>query len=235
MRVLAIDTATTALVTGVVDTATGQTNQRVLEDTRAHNELLIPTIADVLAEAGLEYADLDAVVTGVGPGPFTGLRVGMATASALADALSIPLYGVCTHDAIACAADLDAHPAGADGEATALVATDARRKEIYWATYRATGSGVQRIFGPEVTKPAEIEMELTSTAEVIIPERLATQLPEKFAALPRREAHPTAAALVAVADLNAEPAPVVPLYLRRPDAVPPKKQRLSAAIPKVEL
>ena len=113
MRVLAIDTATTALVTGVVDTATGQTTERVLEDTRAHNELLIPTIADVLAEAGMEYSDLDAVVTGVGPGPFTGLRVGMATASALADALSIPLHGVCTHDAIAYAAGLHASPADA--------------------------------------------------------------------------------------------------------------------------
>ena len=87
MRVLAIDTATTALVTGVVDTVTGQTTGRVLEDTRAHNELLIPTITEVLAEAGMEYSDLEAVVTGVGPGPFTGLRVGMATASALADAL----------------------------------------------------------------------------------------------------------------------------------------------------
>ena len=65
MRVLAIDTATTALVAGVVDTAVGQTTQRVLEDTRAHNELLIPTIADVLAEAGMEYSDLDAVVTGI--------------------------------------------------------------------------------------------------------------------------------------------------------------------------
>lgn len=235
MRVLAIDTATTALVTGVVDTATGQTTERVLEDTRAHNELLIPTITDALAEAGMEYSDLDAVVTGVGPGPFTGLRVGMATASALADALSIPLHGVCTHDAIAHAAGLPASPADADGEATALVATDARRKEIYWATYRATDSGVQRISGPEVTKPAEVEVGLTGTAEGIIPERLAAQLPEELTELPHRAAHPTAAALVAVADLTAEPAPVVPLYLRRPDAVPPKQQQLSAAIPKVEL
>lgn len=183
----------------------------------------------------MEYSDLDAVVTGVGPGPFTGLRVGMATASALADALSIPLHGVCTHDAIAYAAGLHASPADAGGEATALVATDARRKEIYWATYRATDSGVQRISGPEVTKPAEVEVGLNAMAEVIIPERLAAQLPEELTELPHRAAHPTAAALVAVADLTAEPAPVVPLYLRRPDAVPPKQQQLSTAIPKVEL
>ena len=116
-----------------------------------------------------------------------------------------------------------------------MVATDARRKEIYWATYRVTDSGVQRISGPAVTKPAELEVELASTAEVIIPDRLAGQLPERFAALPHRAAHPTASALVAAAAREAEPAPVVPLYLRRPDAVPPKQQQLSAAILKVEL
>ena len=58
-----------------------------------------------------------------------------------------------------------------------MVATDARRKEIYWATYRATDSGVQRISGPAVTKPAELKVELASTAQVIIPDRLAEQLP----------------------------------------------------------
>ena len=98
-----------------------------------------------------------------------------------------------------------------------------------------TDSGVQRISGPAVTKPAELEVELASTAQVIIPDRLAEQLPELLAALPHRAAHPTAAAFVAAADLEAEPDPVVPLYLRRPDAVPPKQQQLSAAIPKVEL
>ena len=86
MRVLAIDTATTALVTGVVDTESGQTTQRVLADTRAHNERLMPTILEVMSEAGLELGNLDAIVAGMGPGPFTGLRVGMSTASALADA-----------------------------------------------------------------------------------------------------------------------------------------------------
>lgn len=80
MRVLAIDTATTALVTGVVDTESGQITQRILADARAHNERLMPTILEVLSEAGLELGALDAIVAGMGPGPFTGLRVGMATA-----------------------------------------------------------------------------------------------------------------------------------------------------------
>lgn len=227
MRVLAIDTATTVLVTGVVDTESGQITQRVLADARAHNERLMPTILEVMSEAGLELGNLDAIVAGMGPGPFTGLRVGMATAQALADALSIPLHGVCTHDAIAHAAFAAAD--AAEEKNAALVATDARRKEIYWATYRAG----QRIAGPDVSKPGELAVQ--DIAQVIIPEKLADQLPEELAALPRSEGAPTAEGLVAVARLGAEPVPFVPMYLRRPDAVPPKKQQLSAAIPEVRL
>ncbi|MER0080729.1 tRNA (adenosine(37)-N6)-threonylcarbamoyltransferase complex dimerization subunit type 1 TsaB [Corynebacterium sp. KPL2861] len=230
MRVLAIDTATTALVTGVVDTESGQITQRVLADTRAHNERLMPTILAVMSEAGVELGALDAIVAGMGPGPFTGLRVGMATAQALADALSIPLHGVCTHDAIAHAALAGADAADErDAADAALVATDARRKEIYWATYRAG----QRVAGPDVSKPGELDVR--DVAQVVIPEKLAEQLPEELAALPRSEAALTAEGLVAVAQLDAEPEPFVPLYLRRPDAVPPKKQQLSAAIPEVRL
>lgn len=230
MRVLAIDTATTALVTGAVDTESGQITQRILADARAHNERLMPTILEVMSEAGLELDDLDAIVAGMGPGPFTGLRVGMATAQALADALSIPLHGVCTHDAIAHAALVGADAADEREAAdAALVATDARRKEIYWATYRAG----QRIAGPDVSKPGELAVQ--DIAQVIIPENLADQLPGVLAALPRSEGAPTAEGLVAVARLDAEPAPFVPMYLRRPDAVPPKKQQLSAAIPEVRL
>ncbi|ERS55279.1 MULTISPECIES: tRNA (adenosine(37)-N6)-threonylcarbamoyltransferase complex dimerization subunit type 1 TsaB [Corynebacterium] len=227
MRVLAIDTATTALVTGVVDTESGQITQRILADARAHNERLMPTILEVMSEAGLELGNLDAIVAGMGPGPFTGLRVGMATAQALADALSIPLHGVCTHDAIAHAALAAAD--AAEEKNAALVATDARRKEIYWATYRAG----QRLVGPDVSKPGELSVQ--DIAQVVIPEKLADQLPEELATLPRSEGAPTAEGLVAVARLDAEPAPFVPMYLRRPDAVPPKKQQLSAAIPEVRL
>lgn len=83
MRVLAIDTSTTDLVTGLVDTGSGTVIDRVVVHTRAHNEQLMPTVEALLAEASVTYTDLDAVVVGCGPGPFTGLRVGMATASAL--------------------------------------------------------------------------------------------------------------------------------------------------------
>lgn len=217
MRVLAIDTATTDLVTGVVDTETGAVTERILTDTRAHNEQLIPTVEELLQTTSLTYTDLDTIVVGCGPGPFTGLRVGMASASALGDALSIPVHGVCTHDAIA---------ASAAAQGRTLVATDARRKEIYWATYEDG----QRVEGPDVVKPAEIQVAVDS---VIIPDNLVAKLPEELQNLPHTAANPRPAGLVAVANLDAAPEPLTPLYLRRPDAVPPKPKPRSAALPDV--
>lgn len=217
MRVLAIDTATTDLVTGVVDTETGAVTERILTDTRAHNEQLIPTVEELLQTTSLTYTDLDTIVVGCGPGPFTGLRVGMATASALGDALSIPVHGVCTHDAIA---------ASAAAQGCTLVATDARRKEIYWATYEDG----QRVEGPDVVKPAEIRVAVDA---VIIPDNLVAKLPQELQNLPYTAANPRPAGLVAVANLDAAPEPLTPLYLRRPDAVPPKPKPRSAALPDV--
>ncbi|MCQ9676049.1 MULTISPECIES: tRNA (adenosine(37)-N6)-threonylcarbamoyltransferase complex dimerization subunit type 1 TsaB [Corynebacterium] len=220
MKVLALDTATTDLVTGIVDTDTGESIDRVITDTRAHNEQLIPTIEELLVDASLTYPDLSALVVGTGPGPFTGLRVGMATASALGVALNLPVYGVCTLDAIA-------H--GRAGEW--LVAIDARRKEVYWGTY-ADG---RRVSGPEVSKPETLEMP-TDSARLIFPESIAPRLPEALSGLPREWATPRAAGLVACADFTAEPAPLVPLYLRRPDAkVPQAKPRSTALVGGAEL
>ena len=143
--VLALDTATPAVITGVLrrdpDGAISALAERIAVDAHAHAELLTPNVVEVLADAGLRMADLTAVVVGCGPGPFTGLRVGMATAAAYGHALDIPVYGVCTLDAIA---------SGTDGDV--LVITDARRREVYWARYR---DGV-RIDGPAVSSPAEV-------------------------------------------------------------------------------
>ena len=189
MKVLALDTATTDLVTGIVDTTTGESVDRVVSDTRAHNEQLIPTIEQLLNDASLTYPDLSAIVVGTGPGPFTGLRVGMATASALSVALGLAVHGVCTLDAIA---------QGREGEW--LVAIDARRKEVYWAT------------------------------RLVFPEAIAPRLPEALAGLPREWVTPRAAGLVACADLDSEPAPLVPLYLRRPDAKVPQATPRSTAL-----
>lgn len=210
MLVLALDTATTDLVAGVVD------GQRVLAQTcvatRAHNERLMPEIRRLLGEAGVEFADLGAIVVGCGPGPFTGLRVGMATASALGQALGIPVHGVCTHDAVA-----------AELAGDALVVTDARRREVYWARY----SGGERVAGPDVCKPADLS---SPAVDVIsVPDTLAAQLPIDAPSVTYQL--PTPAGLVAVVDFSAPPAPLVPLYLRRPDAVPPKQAPKSPALP----
>jgi len=185
--VLAIDTATPAVTAGVVKLdGIDVLAQRVTVDARAHAETLTPNVLAALDDAGLTVDDLGAVVVGCGPGPFTGLRVGMATAAAYGHALGIPVHGVCSLDAI-----------GVDTRGDVLVVTDARRREVYWARYR---DGV-RVDGPAVDAPADV--------------------PGAAEALERPPVYPTAAGLVrAVADWTAEPAPLIPLYLRRPDAKP---------------
>ena len=198
--ILAIDTATPAVTAGVVKLDGIEVlAERVTVDARAHAEQLTPNVLAALADAGLTVDDLGAVVVGCGPGPFTGLRVGMATAAAYGHALSIPVYGVCSLDAI-----------GNQTAGDALVVTDARRREVYWARYR---DGM-RVDGPAVDAPADVPADADAVAGS--PDHAA------LFDLPRLSpVYPTAAGLVrAVADWTAEPAPLVPLYLRRPDAKP---------------
>ena len=107
-----------------------------MTDPFAHAERLMPLAQAALAEAGHGLEELDAVVVGLGPGPFTGLRVGIATAAALGDGLDIPVHGVPSHDGTARALA----PSSANGRL--LVVTDARRREVYLSAYRADGAGV---------------------------------------------------------------------------------------------
>lgn len=138
--VLAIDTATPAVTAGIVrrhDLVV--LGERVTVDARAHAERLTPNVLAALADAALTMADLDAVVVGCGPGPFTGLRAGMASAAAYGHALGIPVYGVCSLDAI-----------GGQTIGDTLVVTDARRREVYWARYC---DGIRTV-GPAVNAAA---------------------------------------------------------------------------------
>ena len=101
--ILALDTASPAVTAGVVrrdGTECVALAERVTVDARGHAERLTPNVLAALSDAGLRMADLDAVVVGCGPGPFTGLRAGMATAAAYGHALDIPVHGVCSLDAI---------------------------------------------------------------------------------------------------------------------------------------
>jgi tRNA threonylcarbamoyl adenosine modification protein YeaZ len=200
--VLAIDTASPAVIVGVLRRAEDGTienlAQRIAVDAHAHAELLTPNVVGAVADAGLTLRAMDAVVVGCGPGPFTGLRVGMATAAAYGHALGVPVHGVCSLDAI-----------GNRTGGEVLVVTDARRREVYWARYR---DGI-RIDGRGVAAAADIAV---GGAERVAGSPAHCALFD----LPRSEpAHPAPAGLLAaVADWDTAPDPLIPLYLRRPDA-----------------
>ena len=210
MLLLGLDTATPAVTVALHD-GSQPLAQLVTVDAHRHAELLAPAIAKVVADAGASQRDLTGIVVGVGPGPYTGLRIGLVTARVLGAALGIPVYGLCSLDVIA--ADVDY--AGEDF----LVATDARRRELYWARYDSTG---QRIIGPEVSKPALIPVSgLPAAGEgpMLYPEVLPDGLGPAF---------PAAATLCRIAvtalatgDADKRLLPPEPLYLRRPDAREP--------------
>lgn len=132
---LAIDTATSRTIVGIQD-GDKTLFEGFHEGATAHGFAITELVAKALALCPKP----DQVVVGMGPGPFTGLRVGISFARSFAMAREIPVIGVCSLDAIA----IDS------SEYT--VAIDARRKEIYWASYKDG----QRIAGPEVSKPAEV-------------------------------------------------------------------------------
>jgi tRNA threonylcarbamoyl adenosine modification protein YeaZ len=212
--VLALDTATPAVTAGVVEVtpdAVVTRAVRVAHDARKHGELLMPAVLAACAEAGSALQAVDAIVVGTGPGPFTGLRVGMVTAAALGDALGVPVHGVCSLDAIAAEA-----VAGAAGPL--LVVTDARRREVYWAAYDASGV---RTTGPHVETPDALRSRLPGLGVTAAAGSSAgiVGLPE----VPPQAPGPAGLVACAVDAVRAgvRPGPLEPLYLRRPDAVEP--------------
>ncbi len=291
MFVLAVDTSTPQVTAGLVRVAelpgaqggagaSASTRRTpIIEelaaaghvDARAHNEVLTPLIRRCLDEAGLEGGAaraVGAVVVGCGPGPFTGLRVGMATAGSFADAWGVPAHGACSLDALA-------HPGGERLRGDVLAVTDARRREVYAAAYRDG----QRVWGPAVLpaaacaeavfeavhdfEPALLVGDEAKCADVRAGLEALAEVDGGASAPDIRAAYPTPAGLIAAAiaelehehdedgpdsDGDGEPdhvpfrataalkapaGPLVPLYLRRPDAVPPKPKPKSPAIPDV--
>ncbi|MEV4132644.1 tRNA (adenosine(37)-N6)-threonylcarbamoyltransferase complex dimerization subunit type 1 TsaB [Dactylosporangium sp. NPDC049742] len=220
MLVMVVDSSTPAVTAALVrvdELAVTVVAERVTVDGKAHGELLAPQIHAVLAEGQVAPGDLAAVVAGTGPGPFTGLRAGMVTAAALAHALDVPVYGVCSLDGIG-------HPL----PGRVLVATDARRKEIYWSVHH---DGT-RVTDPAVDKPAAVAAAIAA-GEVPAVDGAAGDGAGKYAdvlglpVLPLL--YPSARALAELAaDRVLSKAPseaLVPLYLRRPDAVAPGERK----------
>lgn len=230
MRVLAVDTATPTVCAAFVDTESGLVIERTELDPRRHVEFLTPFVRDVLSRAGVRPADLDLIVTGVGPGPYTGLRVGIVTARTMGLALGRPVVGVCSLDALARDAVL-AEPR------PVIAVSDARRREVYWAEYDATGT---RVAGPLVTKPEVVREPgldvVGPAASHVLPDADDSSLrPAALAeiavlALERGEQIPTSTLSGEWSEQEGDGAgsvplttllPALPLYLRHPDAQVP--------------
>ncbi|MCT9089317.1 tRNA (adenosine(37)-N6)-threonylcarbamoyltransferase complex dimerization subunit type 1 TsaB [Streptomyces sp. ASQP_92] len=213
MLLLAVDTATPAVTVALHDGTSVVAESRQV-DARRHGELLLPAVDRVLAEAGLDLAAVTDLVVGVGPGPYTGLRVGLVTAATFGSVLGVPVHGLCTLDGLAYASGI---------EEPFVVATDARRKEVYWARYDDFRT---RAGEPGVDRPADIADELSGLPVV---GQGAVLYPDSFP-LARGPEHQSAGALAALAAeklaAGSEFLPPTPLYLRRPDAQVPKNYKV---------
>ncbi|MCI0689114.1 MAG: tRNA (adenosine(37)-N6)-threonylcarbamoyltransferase complex dimerization subunit type 1 TsaB, partial [Sporichthyaceae bacterium] len=221
--IVVVDTSTPAITAAVVmvdPNAAGRSGVEHLSarravDSRAHGELLAPAVAEALSDAGASGRDLAAIVAGLGPGPFTGLRAGLMTAAAMGQALAIPTYGVCSLDAI-----------GTLARAITLVATDARRREIYWGVYR----GGVALTEPAVDRPERVAQLLKgSGVELAVGD--GALLYASVLALPVHD-EPRYPPPIGLAELAAERVRrraqgevLTPLYLRRPDAAEPKPSK----------
>ncbi|MFI5754220.1 tRNA (adenosine(37)-N6)-threonylcarbamoyltransferase complex dimerization subunit type 1 TsaB [Streptomyces sp. NPDC051569] len=217
MLLLAVDTATPAVTVALHDGSSVLAAESQV-DARRHGELLLPAVDRVLAEAGLKLEAVTDVVVGVGPGPYTGLRVGLVTALTFGSVLGVPVHGLSTLDGLAYASEA----AGAiDGPF--VVATDARRKEVYWARYADART---RLTDPAVDRPADIAGLVAGLPAVGAGALL---YPDTFPDA-RGPEHQSAAALASLAAERLAAGqtllPPVPLYLRRPDAQVPKNYKV---------
>lgn len=219
MPLLALDTSSSVAV-AVTDDDGAALSRRRADLPRHHAELLAPLIIQALEDAGVARRALTAVVVGTGPAPFTGLRVGLVTARTLALALGIEALGVPSLDAIAAAA-LRRVPTGTP----LVVASDARRREVYWAAYRRDEAGGLESLVEARVGPATDVADEPAVAGGWVVGAGAALYPQAFAGLTRLDGADDldAAELVPLAlarRASGIALPTAPLYLRRPDAVP---------------
>ena len=247
MRILAFDTATRATAAALWDSEAGDDGLQARDDPAPgerprHAACLLPSIVELLQRASISWGDLDRIAVGVGPGTFTGLRIGVATAKALSRACGVPLAGVSTLESLALgAASHGAAPAshagapGADLPRAVVAVIDARRREVFAAGWRLEGdrpvdglSGAQQFLEPRAMAPDELGRQLaalgSSTLAVgdgavefrAVLERSGASVPDDDSELHRVSAihH----CRLAVSLPAGAPDEIRPEYLRLPDA-----------------
>jgi tRNA threonylcarbamoyl adenosine modification protein YeaZ len=203
---LAIDTSSGTAVSVLVDGKV--VSELCKENSMQHAEHIGVLVAESLAKAGRKANEVTAVAVGVGPAPFTGLRVGIAAAKLFAEGVQVPIFGISSLSAIAFTESL---------EEPTLVLTDARRSEVYFGLFQGkTNNGDPKILlGPGVKKQAEVEDELLALGIKYL--TVTSQVKASSIGL---------LALAQLADGTAQ-SQVVANYLRAPDAVPAKGKKVS--------
>jgi tRNA threonylcarbamoyladenosine biosynthesis protein TsaB len=200
-RILVVDTATPVAVVGVVDVAAGfvVVAEATLAETQRHAERLPAAVADVLAAAGA----VDAVVVGVGPGSFIGVRTGIAFVAGLCRARGLPLLGTSTLAALACSIDVDAD---ADADVGLVAVIDAKRGEHYVQRFVRRGVHLAAVGPPQAARPGDIHV---GVGDVVV---------GVGGAGAAARVGPSVVGLARAAAQGALVAPVLPLYVRAPDA-----------------
>lgn len=222
MLILGIDTAT-AQVSVAIGGHEGVLASTQSSRGRQHAEILTPAIEFTCHQARVELSEISVVAVDLGPGLFTGLRVGVAAAKAMAHALRVPMIGVSSLDLLAFPVRFSSR--------LIVAAVDARRGELFWSVYRQVPGGIQRLADPIVSSPDDLASELLATTEdCLLVGDGALRYREVFEGLKRIEiveeglAYPSAASLVMLAHAQAlreqfvKPWDLQPLYLRKPDA-----------------
>ncbi len=222
MLILGIDTATDQ-VGCAIGAHEGVVAQQHLLAPRRHAETLAPQIDAMCRSAAIPLAKIGAVAVDVGPGLFTGLRVGFTTAKTLAATLEVPMIGITSLDLLAHAAHLT--------DRLVVATVDARRGEVFSALYRPVPGGDQQEAAPAVVRPEELASELVArNEECLLVGDGAVRHWDVFADVDHARlggpelAHPSAAVLVGLAHPRAlrvefvAPRELAPLYLREPDA-----------------
>ena len=205
---LAIDTSAGTTV-AVLSMGTVLAELNYLEP-MTHSERIGSAVEKVLKDSGISAKQISTVVAGVGPGPFTGLRVGLAAARYFAIGAGAELVGVCSLDSIA----LDYYTANPEPN-NLLVTTDARRKEVFWATYSGVNDGVPvRTNGPKVNKFEDI------AGLIDVSLHKSTELGVRAGALGQ-------IAFAQGLSSQGVSTDITPIYLREPDAVPSKGKKVS--------